>query len=85
MANNVSTNTFTYTFDLAYGTNPPLLSLYWPQDGEIVSGSQFTLRGQLDDPTATVAAQITDAVGNTTAVKGLGHAVEQLQSIKAEL
>lgn len=71
LAGNVSTNVFTYTLDLALGTNPPALSLYWPQDGEIVSGSVFTVRGQLDDPTATLAAQITDTAGNTTVVKGL--------------
>jgi hypothetical protein len=71
LAGNVSTNVFTYTLDLAVGINPPVLALYWPQDGEIVCGSQFTLRGRLDDPTATVAAQITDAAGNVNTVKGL--------------
>jgi hypothetical protein len=71
LAGNVSTNVFTYTLDLAAGTNPPVLTLYWPQDGEMVCGSQFTLRGRLDDPTATLAAQITDPAGNVNTVKGL--------------
>jgi hypothetical protein len=71
LAGNVSTNVFTYTLDLAAGTNPPVLSLYWPQDGEMVCGNQFTLRGRLDDPTATVTAQITDAIGNVNIAKGL--------------
>jgi hypothetical protein len=71
LAGNISTNVFTYTLDLAAGTNPPVLALYWPQDGEKVCGSQFTLRGRLDDPTATLAAQITDPAGNVNTVKGL--------------
>jgi len=71
MAGNVSTNVFTYTFDRACGTNPPVLALYWPQDGEMVCGTQFTLRGRLDDSTAKVAAQITDATGNVNGAKAV--------------
>jgi hypothetical protein len=71
LAGNVSTNVFTYTLDLSLGTNPPMLELYWPLDGEVVCGSQFTVRGQLDDPTASVFAQVTDPDGNVTSVKGL--------------
>ena len=71
LAGNVSTNVFTCTLDLSTGTNPPVLALYWPQDGEKVCGPQFTLRGRLDDPTATVAAQITDDAGNVNTVNGL--------------
>ena len=64
-AGNTSSNS--YTGD----TNPPVLSLYWPQDGEQISGTDFTLRGFIDDPTALVAAQIVSTNGETNVVAGL--------------
>jgi hypothetical protein len=70
-AGNTSTNVFIYNLDLTAGTNPPVLSLYWPQDGDKVCGSRFTLRGRLDDPTAKVTALITDAATNLNGGKCL--------------
>jgi hypothetical protein len=71
LAGNLSTNVFSYTLDFSVGTNPPLLALYWPQDAEEICGDRFTLRGRLDDPTATVVAQITDAAGNVNGGKSI--------------
>jgi len=71
LAGNVSTTVTNYTLDYSGVTNPPALTLYWPQDGAQVSGSSFTLRGLLDDPTATVTAQITDTNGLTSEASGL--------------
>ena len=70
-AGNVSTSVLSYTLDYSGVTSGPALTLYWPQDGAQVSGSTFTLRGLLDDPTATVTAQITDANGVTSQAGGL--------------
>lgn len=70
-AGNLSTYTNSYTLDLASDATAPVLTLHWPQDGEEICGSTFTLRGQLDDPTAKVTAQITDASGNIQIVQGL--------------
>jgi hypothetical protein len=70
-AGNVSTRVCNYTLDYAGVTQPPALTLYWPSDGARLSGTSFTLRGLLDDPTATVSAQITDANGVTSQADGL--------------
>jgi hypothetical protein len=60
-----STNTYTFTFDLKGATNPPALTVYFPQNGEMVCGAQFTFRGESSDPTATATAQIIDPKGHT--------------------
>jgi hypothetical protein len=39
-------------------SNLPTLTVIWPQDGILVSGSQFTFEGQVDDPTATIMASV---------------------------
>ncbi len=56
--------------DFSTRTDPPAVALTFPQDGLKVSGTKFTLDGFVDDPTATVAAQIVDAGGNTNVASG---------------
>ena len=53
-------HTANVNFTLIYSpdTNPPALNLVWPQDGTVISGSNFTLQAQVSDPTATVTASI---------------------------
>jgi len=70
-AGNVTTTNFSYIFDTNGDTTPPVIALTWPQDGMEVSGSSFTLRGTLDDDTATVSGQWTDTNGVTQTVSGL--------------
>ena len=70
-AGNVTTTNLLFNLDYASDTNPPVLTLYWPQNGGLVVGSQFTLRGLLDDPTATVTARIVSPSGTTNTVAGL--------------
>jgi len=70
-AGNVTTTNFSYIFDTNGDTTPPAVSLTWPQDGMEVSGTNFTLRGMLDDDTATVSGQWTDTNGVTNIVSGL--------------
>jgi hypothetical protein len=71
MAGNVTTTNFTYTLDYSGKTNPPVIQVFWPQNGEHVSGTEFTLRGSLDDFTASLTAQIVNASGGTNTVQGL--------------
>ena len=71
MAGNITTTNFTFTLDYSGKTNPPAIQMYWPQNGDQVSGTEFTLRGLLDDFTASLTAQIIDASGNTNTVQGL--------------
>jgi hypothetical protein len=71
LAGNTTTTNVTYTLSYAGVTNPPVLSLIWPTNGTVISGSNFTLQAQIDDDTATVTASITDTNGDTNIVQGL--------------
>jgi hypothetical protein len=64
-AGNVSTNVFNYTFVLP--TNPPVLKVWWPQEGAQVCGTNFTVRGWVSDATAMVTAEIIGGGTTTTA------------------
>jgi hypothetical protein len=71
LAGNLANYVYNYTLDYSGVSQGPALTLYWPQDGAQVSGTSFTLRGLLDDPTATVTARITDANNVISEVEGL--------------
>jgi len=71
LAGNSASNQFNVTLDYASDHTPPVLSVVWPPDGTSISGNQFTLEGQVDDPTADISAVIVDAGGNTNQVTGL--------------
>ena len=71
LAGNITTTNFTYTLDYSGKTNPPAIQVFWPQNSDQVSGTEFTLRGALDDFTASLTAQIVDSSGNTNSVQGL--------------
>jgi hypothetical protein len=70
LAGNITTTNFTYTLDYSSATNPPTVQLDWPQSGTQISGSSFTARGSVSDPTARVIAQIVDTNGVTNSVSG---------------
>jgi hypothetical protein len=60
------------TFNVNYANKPsPVVQLYWPQNGAQISGSSFTWRGTVDDPTVTLSAQITDTNGDVNVVAGV--------------
>ena len=66
-------NTTITNFSVTYSAplDPPTIQLYWPQNGMKFSGEKFTLRGVLNDETASVVGQIVDASNNTNEVMGL--------------
>jgi hypothetical protein len=70
MAGNVTTTNFNFTLDYSGATNPPTVQLGWPQAGTMISGSSFTMRGQISNPTAQVIAQIVNTNGVTNSVSG---------------
>jgi hypothetical protein len=70
-AGNVTTTNFSYVFDTNGDTTPPAMALTWPQEGMVVDGTNFTLRGMLDDDTATVSGEWTDTNGVTNIISGL--------------
>ena len=70
LAGNVTTTNINIALDFSGDTNPPVISLTWPQDGAQISGTNFTLRGVLDDETAQVMAQLVDTNGVTNIVSG---------------
>jgi hypothetical protein len=71
LAGNETTTNFNYTVDYSGVTNPPALTLIWPQNNALVSRSSFTIQAQVDDATATVTATITDTNGDTNIVPAL--------------
>ena len=71
LAGNTTTTNLSFTLDYSSKTNPPLVNLYWPQDGTLVCNSNYTWRGWISDPTATVTAQLVDASGATNLFNGL--------------
>ena len=64
LAGNPAVKQFTVVLDLAGDHTPPAITHHFPLRGSVtagqaaISGNKFTLRGQLDDPTASVSAQI---------------------------
>ena len=71
LAGNATTTNFTFNLNYASKTNPPTVNVFWPLNGESVSGSGFTLRGSLGDFTASLTAQFVDADGNTNIVSAV--------------
>jgi hypothetical protein len=65
-------NTGDLSFEFVYfNTNPPVLTIVWPQPNLAISGNSFTLQAQVDDPAAKFTASIVDASGDTNTVQGL--------------
>ena len=59
-------------FNLDYSSKPaPVVQLWWPTNGTQISGSSFTWRGTVDDPTVTLSAQVTDSNGDVNVVGGV--------------
>ncbi|MEI6078639.1 MAG: hypothetical protein WCS94_23885, partial [Verrucomicrobiota bacterium] len=71
LAGNTTTLTTNLTLDYSTKTNPPVVQIFWPQNGMPVAGNSFTLRGQVDDFTATVTAALVDTTGTTNTFSGL--------------
>jgi hypothetical protein len=55
-----------FTVNYVPSTNPPVLTVIWPPAGTAISGSNFTLQAQVDQPTATISA-----TAGATTVQGL--------------
>ena len=58
LAGNLTTTNITFTLDFSGDTTAPTVTLYWPQNGAHISGSAFTLRGKVDDPTSSITVTI---------------------------
>jgi hypothetical protein len=70
LAGNVTTTNIIVTLDFTGDTNPPVIAVTWPQNGTQVSGTNFTLDGQVDNPTVTITVSITDTNSDTNVVSG---------------
>jgi len=71
LAGNVTTLTTNFTLDYSGKTNPPAVQITWPTNRTQISGTNFTLNGQLADPTANVVVQIVSTNGATNTISGL--------------
>ena len=58
LAGNVTTTNLTLTLDYSGDTNAPQITVDWPLDNAQVAGTNFTLSGTVDDPTAHVSVSI---------------------------
>jgi hypothetical protein len=67
LAGNTTAANFNFTLNSG-DTNPPELTLLWPQNGMEISGSNFTAQAQIDDATATAVASMN---GDTNTIAGL--------------
>jgi hypothetical protein len=65
-AGNVTVTNLVYVLDPAANTNPPVINLSWPQNNAAITGTNFPVRGVVNDPFATVGAQIVNAGGTST-------------------
>ncbi len=54
LAGNVTVQTHAYTLDVESDNTPPVVTVHWPPNGSVIAAASFTLRGLLDDPTATI-------------------------------
>ncbi len=70
VAGNVTITNLVYVLDATANTNPPVINLSWPQNNTCISGTNFPVRGIVNDPFATVSAQIANA-GGTNGITGL--------------
>ena len=61
-----NTTNISRLLDYVPDTNPPTINLIWPQAGTSISGSNFTVQAEVNEPAATVAATV-----NGTRVPGL--------------
>jgi len=71
LAGNITNITVNFTLDYSGDTNPPVIQLYSPQNGALLSGDSFTWRGRVDDFTARLTLQTVDMNGATNFVTGL--------------
>ena len=70
LAGNVTTTNFNFTLNYS-NKPPPVLQLYWPQNGTQIGGSNFTWRGTVNDPTVTLSAEVADGLGDSNVVAGV--------------
>jgi hypothetical protein len=63
LAGNITTTNYNFTLDYSSKTNPPVVQITWPQNGTKISGTSFTCRGSIDDPTSTVMTQLIQTNG----------------------
>jgi hypothetical protein len=70
LAGNVTTTNFNFTLNYS-NKPPPVLQLYWPQNGTQIGGSTFTWRGTVSDPTVTLSAEVADGLGDSNVVAGV--------------
>jgi hypothetical protein len=70
LAGNVTVTNLPFTFSTNGVTNPPAITLYYPLNGQQLSGSNLTWRGLLGDPTASITAQAVGAGGTTNILAG---------------
>ena len=62
-AGNLITTNFVYIFSTEGVTSGPSLYQHWPQNNTCISGTEFTIDGKTDDPSAKIIALIVNPAG----------------------
>jgi hypothetical protein len=57
--------------DSLSATNPPMITLHWPQNGTQIAGNSFSWRGLISDPNVTITAVSVATDGSTNIVQGV--------------
>ncbi len=70
MAGNTNSTNLQYDYEPSSNTNPPVITVSWPQNNSLLSGTNLLVRGSVSDPFANVVAQIVGG-GQTYNVTGL--------------
>jgi uncharacterized Zn-binding protein involved in type VI secretion len=69
IAGNVTTSNYTYI--LASSTNLPVITMGWPTNGSRLTGTNFSMDGWLNDPTARITLSQVNTNGATNVYGGL--------------
>lgn len=72
-AGNVSITNVQFTVDYSTKTNPPLMQIISPQNGDEIGTDNVAINGYVTDLTATVVAQMVNTNGTTNIVEGIVH------------
>jgi hypothetical protein len=65
VAGNVTATNLVYVLDPTANTNPPVINLSWPPNNASISGTAFPVLGVVNDPFATVNAQMVNRGGTS--------------------
>jgi hypothetical protein len=71
VAGNECVTNYNFTLTPIGDSNAPAIAILWPPSGYRIGGSNLTIHGYMDDPTATILAKLISSDGETNTTKAL--------------